>query len=116
MTGQAGLAPGEVRPERALVLHPDIQTERARRDPQAALAEAVSLAAALPGLTVVDAQVVRLPRAHPAGLFGSGKIEELKSGIEAGRSGWSSSTARSRRCSSATSNAPGGSSFWTAPG
>jgi GTP-binding protein HflX len=68
---------------RALVLHPDIQSDRARRDPGPALDEAVALAAALPDLEVADAMVVRLPRAQPGLLFGTGKIAELKSRIKA---------------------------------
>jgi GTP-binding protein HflX len=70
-------------PMRALVLHPDIQSDRARRDPGPALDEAVALAAALPDLEVADAMVVRLPRAQPGLLFGTGKIAELKSRIKA---------------------------------
>ena len=62
---------------RAWVLHPDIRSDRQRRDAASALQEAVSLAAALPELSVEGADVVRLPRAHPGMLFGSGKIEEL---------------------------------------
>jgi GTP-binding protein HflX len=62
---------------RAWVLHPDIKSDRALRDPEAARTEAVSLAAALPGLDVVGSNVVRLPKAHPGMLFGSGKIDEL---------------------------------------
>jgi len=68
---------------RALVLHPDIQTDKQRRAAGPALDEAVALAAALPELEVVGAEVVRLPRAHPGLLFGSGKIEELKARIKA---------------------------------
>jgi len=68
---------------RVMVLHPDIQSERGRRDPAAALEEAVALAAALPGLEIVVAEVVRLARAQPGMLFGSGKIDELKDQIEA---------------------------------
>ncbi|MGI1663271.1 GTPase HflX [Palleronia sp. KMU-117] len=68
---------------RALVLHPDIRTEPARREPAAALDEAVSLAVALPGLDVVGAEVVRLPRAQPGTLFGSGKIEEIGQRLKA---------------------------------
>ena len=63
---------------RAWVLHPDIRTGPDRRDPAPALDEAVALAAALPGLTVVGSDIVRLPRIHPGMLFGSGKIAELK--------------------------------------
>lgn len=42
-----------------------------------ALEEAKALAAALPGLEVSGGEIVRLPRAHPGMLFGSGKVEEL---------------------------------------
>lgn len=66
---------------RALVLHPDIQTESERKAALPALEEAVALAAALPDLEVVGAEVVRLPRAQPGLLFGSGKILELKQKI-----------------------------------
>ncbi|MCY1125353.1 GTPase HflX [Frigidibacter sp. RF13] len=62
---------------RAFVLHPDMKSDR-RRAPELALAEAVSLAAALPDLEVVGAEVVRLPKAQAGKLFGSGKIDELK--------------------------------------
>ena len=66
------------------MLHPDLKDRGAdRRDPDAALEEAVALAAALPGLEVVGAEVVRLPKAHPGMLFGSGKIAELKERLEA---------------------------------
>ncbi|MCW3781130.1 GTPase HflX [Defluviimonas salinarum] len=65
------------RPTRAYVLHPDLKTARTRRLPEHALAEAVALAAALPDIAVVGADVVRLGKVHPGMLFGSGKIEEL---------------------------------------
>jgi GTP-binding protein HflX len=68
---------------RALVLHPDIQSDRSRRDAGPALDEAVALAAALPDLEVADALIVRLPRAQPGLLFGKGKIAELKDRIAA---------------------------------
>jgi len=70
-------------PMRALVLHPDIQTDPERKPAGPALDEAVALAAALPDLEVVDQAVVRLPRAQPGLLFGKGKIAELKARIEA---------------------------------
>jgi len=63
---------------RAYVLHPEIKADPDRREPVAALAEAVSLADALPGLEVAGAEVVRLARIHPGRLFGAGKIAELK--------------------------------------
>ncbi len=63
---------------RAYVLHPDLKSDRSRRLPEHGLAEAVSLAAALPNMDVVGAEVVRLARLQPGLLFGSGKVEELK--------------------------------------
>ena len=63
---------------RAWVLHPDITSERIRRPAGPALNEAVALAAAMPGLEVVGAAVVRLPKAQPGLLFGKGKVEELR--------------------------------------
>ena len=68
---------------RALVLHPDITSDTNRRDAGFALEEAVSLAAALPGLEIVGADVVRLPKATPGTLFGSGKVAELGQRIKA---------------------------------
>ncbi|MEZ5797207.1 MAG: GTPase HflX [Paracoccaceae bacterium] len=73
----------EALPTRAIVLHPDTRARQTRRLPEHGLAEAVSLAAALPGLDILWAEVVRLPRVHPGMLFGSGKVEELKSRIKA---------------------------------
>ncbi|MEM9318185.1 MAG: GTPase HflX [Pseudomonadota bacterium] len=68
---------------RALVLHPDISSAPGRREPSLALEEALSLALALPGLELAGGDVVRLPRPHPGMLFGSGKIDALKSRISA---------------------------------
>ncbi|MCU0815584.1 MAG: GTPase HflX [Cypionkella sp.] len=69
------------------MLHPDIKSHPSRRLPEHGLAEAVSLAAALPAMEVVGAEVVRLPRLHAGMLFGSGKVEELKARIKAARVG-----------------------------
>ncbi len=69
---------GGSRPTRALILHPDIKSARNSRAPKEALAEAVALAQALPGLEVAAAMVVTLPKPHPGALFGSGKLAELK--------------------------------------
>ena len=63
---------------RAFVLHPDLKSDRRRRLPEHGLAEAVSLAAALPDMDVVGSEVIRLPRLQPGLLFGSGKVQELK--------------------------------------
>lgn len=67
----------------AYVLHPDIQSEKSRRDPEGRLSEALALTAALPGLNLVGGDVVRLPKARPGYLFGSGKVDELKAQFEA---------------------------------
>lgn len=67
----------EIRQTRAWVLHPEITSDRDRRDAQSGLAEGVALAAALPDLEVVGSEIVRLPKIQPGHLFGSGKIEEL---------------------------------------
>jgi GTP-binding protein HflX len=63
---------------RAYVLHPDTRSDKARRLAEHGLAEAVSLAAALPDMEVTGAEVVRLARAHPGLLFGTGKVAALK--------------------------------------
>ncbi|TDE38357.1 GTPase HflX [Antarcticimicrobium sediminis] len=68
---------------RAWVLHPDIKSDMDRRAAEPALAEAIALAAALPGLALAGSDVVRLPRAQPGHLFGSGKIAELGAKFEA---------------------------------
>ncbi|TCP25311.1 GTPase HflX [Rhodovulum adriaticum] len=62
---------------RAWVLHPDITSDRDRREAGPALEEAVALAAALPDMQVVGAEIVPLPKVRPGLLFGSGKLEEL---------------------------------------
>ncbi|MFC4215202.1 GTPase HflX [Pseudophaeobacter arcticus] len=68
---------------RAWVLHPDIKSDQGRRPAEPALAEGVALAEALPDLDVIGSTVVRLPKAHAGMLFGSGKIEELKTLLHA---------------------------------
>ncbi len=68
---------------RALVLHPDIRTAPSARLPENALAEAIALAQALPGLEVVEGLIVRLPKAKAGMLFGSGKVGELGAAIRA---------------------------------
>ncbi|MDG1532716.1 MAG: GTPase HflX [Paracoccaceae bacterium] len=55
-----------------------MKSVRTSRIPAHALAEAVSLARALPQLDVLGNTHVRLPKAQPGTLFGKGKIEELK--------------------------------------
>ena len=68
---------------RAWVLHPELKSEQDRRAPEHKLEEAVALAAALPDLEVVGADVVRLQRPHAGMLFGKGKIAELKDKFKA---------------------------------
>jgi GTP-binding protein HflX len=68
---------------RAYVLHPELKSVRARRLPEHGLAEATSLAVALPGLEVVGGEIVRLPRLHPGMLFGSGKVAEIGARLKA---------------------------------
>lgn len=68
---------------RAWVIHPDVKSNKDRRDAPSALEEGVSLAAALPDLDVVGSEVVPLPKMHPGKLFGKGKIAELKQRLHA---------------------------------
>ena len=63
---------------RAWVLHPDIKSDNSRREPVAALAEAIALAEALPNLEVVGADVVPLRTVSAGQLLGKGKIEEIR--------------------------------------
>ncbi len=68
------------------MLHPDIRSAARTgpdRLPEHRLQEAVALAHALPGIEVIGAEVVRLPRAQPGKLFGKGKLDELKTRFEA---------------------------------
>jgi GTP-binding protein HflX len=67
----------------AWVLHPDIYGVDVRREASFALEEAIALADALPELEPVGSTVVRLSRAQPGTLFGTGKIAELKAIFEA---------------------------------
>jgi len=67
---------------RAWVIHPELTADRDRRPPAPALEEAISLAAALPGLEVAGAEIVRLAKPHPGHLFGTGKIDELKARLD----------------------------------
>ncbi len=62
---------------KTLVLHPDLGPGRgSRREPEDALAEAVSLADALT-LDVFEARVISLPSARSGTLFGKGKVAEI---------------------------------------
>ena len=69
----------ETRVTRALVLHPELTSDPERRTARFGLEEAVALAAALPDIEVVASDIVRLQKPTPGTLFGSGKVEELRS-------------------------------------
>lgn len=74
----------EARPTRAYVIHPDLGHARTqRREPEHALAEAVALAHALPGIEIVGAEVARLREPNPGTLFGKGKLAEIGERLEA---------------------------------
>jgi GTP-binding protein HflX len=63
---------------RVFVLHPELKSDHIRRLPEHRLAEAVALAAALPNIDVLGQQVVRLAKASPGMLMGSGKVKSFK--------------------------------------
>ncbi|GIT85747.1 GTPase HflX [Roseobacter sp. OBYS 0001] len=68
----------QTRVTRAWVLHPEIKSDPDRRLADHALAEAVSLARALPELDVVGSEIVPLKTVRAGMLFGSGKIDQIK--------------------------------------
>lgn len=68
----------EAKPTRAFVLHPELASGRTqRREAKHALAEAVALAEALPGIEIVGSDVARLRKPDPGRLFGKGKLAEI---------------------------------------
>ena len=73
----AELSATEARPTRAYVIHPDLAARNQRREPEHALAEAVALAHALPGIEITGDEVVRLRKPDPGRLFGKGKLAEI---------------------------------------
>lgn len=74
----------EAKPTRAYVIHPDLGRARTqRREPEHALAEAVALALALPGIEMVGSEVANLREPNPGKLFGKGKLAEIKERLEA---------------------------------
>ena len=68
---------------RAIVLLPDVDTrEEESRDAEARLDEAVGLARAI-ALDVVEREVIRVRKAKPATLFGSGQVERIAAQVAA---------------------------------
>lgn len=77
------LQPSNISATRALVLYPDIANGQAtRRNAQAKLEEAISLAGAI-ALDIVDTHIITIKSPRPATLFGSGKVEEIGAFIHA---------------------------------
>ena len=68
---------------RAWVLHPELKFDNSRRDPVAALDEAVALAEAMPEMEIVGSNIITLRSVQSGVLFGKGKIAELKAIFEA---------------------------------
>ena len=80
----AELTETAAKPTRAYVIHPDLGRARTqRREPEHALAEAVSLALALPGIEMVGSEVANLREPNAGKLFGKGKLAEIKERLEA---------------------------------
>ena len=75
--------PTDVLPDRrtAVVLHPDIRGAAAGGAPESRLAEATGLAAAI-DLSVTHAEIVSIGRVRPATLFGTGKVDDIKSVLQ----------------------------------
>jgi GTP-binding protein HflX len=67
---------------RAWVLHPDIKTNAERREAVPALAEAVSLAHALPQIEVIGSDIVQIRKVSSGMLFGKGKIKQIHDLLE----------------------------------
>ncbi|WP_103173227.1 GTPase HflX [Paracoccus sp. SY] len=67
----------EAKPTRAYVIHPDLAGRTQRREPEHALAEAVALAHALPGIEIAGDEVARLRKPDAGRLFGKGKLAEI---------------------------------------
>lgn len=75
--------PTDVLPDRrtAVVLHPDIRGAAASGASDSRLAEATGLAAAI-DLSVAHAEIVSIGRVRPATLFGTGKVDDIKSVLQ----------------------------------
>jgi len=79
----AELTETAAKPTRAYVIHPDLGRARTqRREPEHALAEAVALALALPGIEMVGSEVANLREPNPGKLFGKGKLAEIGERLE----------------------------------
>lgn len=81
--GPSEFQTGPKEPTRAFVVVPWIKNRtEARRKPESRLAEAVGLAAAI-DLDVVGDEIVMLTAPRPATLLGTGKLDEIKTVLEA---------------------------------
>ncbi len=65
---------------RALILHPDLGSDKIHRDPVARLEEACGLAAAI-DLNIIERLIVKTSKPRPSTFFGSGKVDEIKGAI-----------------------------------
>ena len=70
-----------VKPERAIVLHPDLGRVVGGRTAEARLEEASGLARAI-DLEILDAAVIPILRPRPATLLGAGKVREIRALID----------------------------------
>lgn len=112
----AELTETEARPTRAYVIHPDLASRTQRREPEHALAEAVALAHALPGIEIVGDEVARLRKPDAGRLFGKGKLAEIGERLTEGEVDLVLVDGPVSPCSSATWKRIGASSFWTGRG
>ena len=67
---------------RALLVHPFVKKEQARRSPESALEELISLSSAI-DLQVVDAATCPMAAIRPSTYVGQGKVDELAKDIKA---------------------------------
>lgn len=65
------------------MVYPDLTRASERREAGPALAEAVALTEALPGLEIVGAEVVKLSKPHSGTLLGKGKLADLGAAFKA---------------------------------
>ena len=74
------------RPERAMVLVPDVAGQANPRTRESRLLEAEGLARAI-SLDIVESGIVPIKKIHPGTLLGSGKVEQIKGIVRTGEIG-----------------------------